>query len=536
MSGSAVLAKVLEEVRSGLVSSVIAEAALFPIDSVKLRQQVYGGSARAVFKRIIKEQGARGLYQGLLGRLIQTITSNVGFFAWQTVFVQHALSRVAATGDGRLSTGLSLLVNMLAQQVNRIMTTPVDVVANVNQADPASKGFFHTFVRLAREGGRETLWRGLGVSLLLSLNPAMMFTLIQKLSPLIVSIRGRAGGVPTAGDMFWISGISKAVATLVTYPLIRAKAVLQSSSNAPGGLFATLADIANREGMGGLYSGVWIMSYKTVLFNSLMMALKQKIDTLFKQAALRGKPMDRRKTWNFSLSPQSNHYRKNLLAREGSQKPWQLKVQGSHVVYVDGSWAFLHEAQVHMIREAAARGKHLIVGVHSDVCLHEITGEWPQECYSQRLKRVREHPLVTSVLEDAPWVVDTELVEELGVTKVVSGSFTKTMDTRSKKSPEPTPEKEEPGSGPEAEEVDPYAMCKELGIFEEVQSLNMSTEMDAWTRKVQQVLFSNVDASIDWRILVADGAKGVFGKAPGYGESMVTSAPGASSEGGRLAA
>lgn len=40
--------KVWQEVRSGLVSSVGAEAALFPLDTIKLQQQVYGGSASSV--------------------------------------------------------------------------------------------------------------------------------------------------------------------------------------------------------------------------------------------------------------------------------------------------------------------------------------------------------------------------------------------------------------------------------------------------------------------------------------------------------
>merc|ERR1719282_553536 len=118
---SSLFQKVLEEVRSGLVSSVVAEAALFPLDTVKLLQQVHGGSVAQVARGVLSERGLIGLYQGLIGRLIQTVTSNVGFFIWQTIFVQAALSRVQGiAGDKRkLGTGLSLLVNMLAQQFNR---------------------------------------------------------------------------------------------------------------------------------------------------------------------------------------------------------------------------------------------------------------------------------------------------------------------------------------------------------------------------------------------------------------------------------
>jgi len=546
-----IVQKVLQEVRSGLISSVAAEAALFPLDTVKLRQQINGGSATQVFRRILKEQGATGLYQGLAGRLIQTITSNVGFFIWQTVFVQVALARKQGNGNKRqLGGAVSLILNMLAQQFNRLLTTPVDVVANVNQADPTSKGFFHTFAKLLREGGPSTLWRGLWVSLLLSLNPALMFTLVGKLSAFVSSVRCSSGPLG-AQDIFWISGVSKSIATLLTYPLIRAKAVMQTFGSTKG-LWATLALIAKDDGAGGLYSGVWLLSYKTVLFNSLMMALKQKV-----AAVLEGPKIHRRESFRrWSSWVWEGEWRQRLELTNGSEKPWTVASKRSTVVYVDGSWSFLHPAQKHMLQEAAARGDHLIVGVHTDECHHLAVGTWPSECYAARLARLRKHPRISSILLEAPWVVTEELVRQLGITKVLSGSFTKQSDCTSLSvlvafGEFYDPSKRKTGASEEGEDkedqavvengsneversmkeatlLDPYATCKDLGVFEEVPSLNTVSEYDVWVHKVarllspdadpvqtvSRVLFSNVDASIDWRILVDDGDR--WGRNPGY--------------------
>lgn len=55
----------------------------------------------------------------------------------------------------------------------------------LSEADPNSKGFFNTFYRIGRTGGMAELWRGLPVALLLSLNPALMFTLVGKLSDFV---------------------------------------------------------------------------------------------------------------------------------------------------------------------------------------------------------------------------------------------------------------------------------------------------------------------------------------------------------------
>jgi len=335
----------------------------------------------------------------------------------------------------------------------------------------------------------------------------------------------RGVGTLAAGDMFWISGVSKAVATVVTYPLIRAKAVMQSGSADPSGLFKMLSEIAKAEGVAGLYSGVWILSYKTVLFNSLMMALKQKLARMFEVKSNRN--LLRRGSWVWAKTGPDFRSKimicpkKNKADNEKTNNPWGVAAKGATVVYIDGSWAFLHAAQEHIIRAASQRGEYLVVGVHSDTCMREATGQYPQECYAARVARLREHPLVTSILEDAPWEIPEELILDLGVSAVLSGTVTKTEDTKLRtSSPEVAQAESELLENPQSgNSVDPYRECKKLGVFEEVQSLNNSTEDDEHLQKVARVLFSNVDASIDWRILVADGAKAVFGQNPGYTSS-----------------
>jgi glycerol-3-phosphate cytidylyltransferase-like family protein len=498
------LEKVLAEVRSGLVSSVVAEAALFPLDVVKLRQQVYGGSVMDVLRGVLREQGPAGLYKGLIGRLIQTITSNVGFFIWQTIALQTASERL--TTGKKLGTGLSLVLNMLAQQFNRLLTTPVDVVANVNQADPNAKGFLHTFVHLARTGGVATLWRGLPVALILSLNPALMFTLVGRLSAFMKSIRHLADDATLqASDMFWISGASKMVATLVTYPLIRAKAKQQSVGTGQAlGLWATLIHMFKQSGFKGLYEGVWILSYKTVLFNSLMMALKQQFSILERKWLAETKTI-RPATTHAQDFVEVHDFRKNTMVCFGSEKPWEAKAQNKSVGYIDGSWSYLHPAQEHVIKEAASLCDYLIIGVHSDSCHKEAIGDWPPECYSARLERILPLRYASAVLQEAPWQVEESLMDQLGITKVITGSLTKMRDCNPRLR----------HSDVSSASSDPYAIPKKRDCFFVVQSLNETTEHDMLVRATR-VFFSNVDASIDWRILVRDDDNARWGHNPGY--------------------
>ncbi|CAL1140511.1 unnamed protein product [Cladocopium goreaui] len=295
---------------------------------------------------------------------------------------------------------------------------------------------------------------------------------------------------------FWISGISKAVATLLTYPLIRAKAVIQTTGGDHQGLWGMLAGIVRNEGWLSLYQGVWIMSYKTVLFNSLMMALKQKVSLLLMQWD-RFRDRKRRQEKRALLEGQ---FRQSVTPCCSCEMPWEAAARGSTVMYVDGSWCFLHEAQAHILKEGNRLADHLVVGVHSDDVHQESVGTWPAECYAARLGRLRRKPWAATILENAPWEVSAELLDELKIEKVLGGSVTKTEDCTGGSPKSPSKNRSDA-----QEIVDPYAECKRLGVFEEVPSLNASTEHDEWMRKVMKIAFSNVDASIDWRILVSDG-------------------------------
>lgn len=73
-----------------------------------------------------------------------------------------------------------MLVNMLSQQINRCCTLPLEVIANANQADKQGRSAWHTISTVWARDGLLGFWKGLGISLVLSLNPALMFTLVDK--------------------------------------------------------------------------------------------------------------------------------------------------------------------------------------------------------------------------------------------------------------------------------------------------------------------------------------------------------------------
>lgn len=145
------------------------------------------------------------------------------------------------------------------------------------------------------------------------------------------------------------------------------------------------------------------------------------------------------------------------LAEGTSEYPWDCK----EVVYVDGAWNFLHAGHQRILKEAKARGSHVLVGVHSDHTLNEVFGSKSHEDFATRVRRIIQNRNVSFVLRDAPWRISKELIDVLCIKKVVSGSISKVDDG---------------GKVQNEEDEEPYRVAKDFGIFEMVESSDLITE------------------------------------------------------------
>jgi len=271
---------VLWHAMSGTIGSLLAECILFPMDRIKLQIQTAaaGDSSGfvATFLRAINERGIAGLYGGIGASMIKEFIHSLNFWLWHGFLFRY----VAQFDDTSQTPTMSrLLLNMIAKQLNWLCTVPFEAISNVNQLSENGLGFFSTATSMYREGGIGAFYRGLPVSLVLAINPAIMNTLITSLLRVSTAYREARGedyldsrdhGAATVGVA---TAVAKAVATFATYPLIRAK-VLQQTSGKTISLIAVLKQVVASEGVRGLYRGVLAMSYKTVLWNTLMMAVK----------------------------------------------------------------------------------------------------------------------------------------------------------------------------------------------------------------------------------------------------------------------
>jgi Mitochondrial carrier protein len=225
-------------------------------------------------------------------------------------------------GPRKVSNAAHLLLSAAAAMLNTLLTLPLDVISSRQQV--LSQSCDDGRVAAALSPGRQRrslpslsniseLWRGLVPSLMLCANPAINYTVYDALKDRVLRHRQQQQsprGKPqlSALQAFGLGIIAKFVATLVTYPLIRAKVLLMvgsttsshtnddddagnappsssSSSSSVATLLHCLSDDYRQNGIrGGWYRGCSLQLVHTLLKSAMLMAIKEQITGSVREA------------------------------------------------------------------------------------------------------------------------------------------------------------------------------------------------------------------------------------------------------------
>jgi hypothetical protein len=127
----------------------------------------------------------------------------------------------------------------------------------------------------AEHEGFAGLWRGLTPALLLCSNPSINYTVFDVAKNQLLCRKSPPTKSLTMPEAFILGLFAKFVATVATYPLIRAKVILMVTSEKS--LLGSLIQSYTKEGVRGLYKGFDWQLLHTVLKNALMMMVREKI-------------------------------------------------------------------------------------------------------------------------------------------------------------------------------------------------------------------------------------------------------------------
>mmetsp|Transcript_3714 Transcript_3714/g.7711 ORF Transcript_3714/g.7711 Transcript_3714/m.7711 type:complete len:453 (+) Transcript_3714:34-1392(+) len=138
---------------------------------------------------------------------------------------------------------------------------------------------------------------------------------------------------------------------------------------------------------------------------------------------------------------------------------------GKKIVYVDGGWDMFHAGHVAFLREAAALGDYLLVGVHNDAVVNRHRGSnFPIMNLNERVLSVLSCRFCNDVVIDPPWHLTREMIAALNISVVAHGTKSDANNDGGR---------------------DPYHVPKQMGIFCEVES-KLSLTIDVIVERIQR--------------------------------------------------
>ncbi|KAL8439895.1 hypothetical protein Efla_006514 [Eimeria flavescens] len=182
------------------------------------------------------------LYSGLGVKLAEQVARNFVYF-----YLYQALKTRAAKSHASMVTANTLLLAILAALGTQLLTAPLDVTST--HAQLCRLPLRTIFLRILRKEGPLGFYRGFGASLCLCANPAITnatFDTLKVWLQMVSLLRARRFMDPITDEdtqieqisqvlpplsglqTFLLGAASKAVATVATYPYIRAKVLLQA--------------------------------------------------------------------------------------------------------------------------------------------------------------------------------------------------------------------------------------------------------------------------------------------------------------------
>lgn len=285
------------EATSGAIGALVSTTILYPLDTCKTKYQAevrgpnpkYRNLSDVLLEAISKGQ-VLSLYQGLGTKNLQSFISQFVYFYGYSFFKRLYLEK---TGFKSVGTKANLIVAAAAGACTVIITQPLDTASSRMQtcAFGKSKGLWKTLA----EGTWKEAFDGLGISLLLTANPSIQYTVFDQLK--LRALKGQQShnqGIEqsqqalSAFSAFVLGAVSKCVATCLTYPAIRCKVVIQSAESneeekdkaemkSKKTFFSALNTIWKTEGLLGFFKGLDAQILKTVLSSALLLMIKEKI-------------------------------------------------------------------------------------------------------------------------------------------------------------------------------------------------------------------------------------------------------------------
>ncbi|KAL3828816.1 hypothetical protein ACJIZ3_017618 [Penstemon smallii] len=264
----------LVEATSGAVGALVSTTVLYPLDTCKTKYQAenrshhhqrYRNMSDVLWEAISNCQ-VLSLYQGLGTKNLQSFISQFIYFYGYSFFKRLYIRE---SGSKSIGTTANLVIAAAAGACTAI---PLDTASSKMQTSEFGKS--EGLWKSLSEGTWSDAFDGLGISLLLTTNPSIQYTVFDQLKQRLLKEKLKKNSDDISSP--------EALSAFSAFVMIQAaksdeddedKAQSKSRKTVSG----TLYSIWEKEGLLGFYKGLDAQMLKTVLSSALLLMIKEKI-------------------------------------------------------------------------------------------------------------------------------------------------------------------------------------------------------------------------------------------------------------------
>jgi len=242
-------------------------------------------------RQMYEEGGVAPFYAGIETSAIQSATEKALYFfaytglknGYKTLMGVHSIDALP-----------NLILGCLAEWAHLPVTLPIDCLTTKIQTDTTGSGPYALLTTMLSEKGMAGMYKGIQAYTVLCLKPAIQYTVFEQVKRIVLagrrerstSARGGGGGGKDsdslgAAEAFFLGMVARTVATIICFPYVRGKVMLQSTyaeGGAPtGGIPGMVLDMFRDGGLGEVFRGIGPELTRGVLSAALMMMAKEKI-------------------------------------------------------------------------------------------------------------------------------------------------------------------------------------------------------------------------------------------------------------------
>jgi len=253
------------EVVAASIGGAISSSILYPLEVLKTKRQAQDSddndneeqqkiSMVAFAQDVYEKEGAVVFFKGMHWSALQSALEKALYFLSYTVL------------QGSMP---DLVRGYLADWCHLPITLPVDAVTTKIQTSKETP----MKILLALLAKKEQMYQGISAYLVLCLRPAIQYTVYEQVKR--IWLRSSSHTSLSASAAFVLGMLSRTVATLLIFPCLRAKVLLQTGGNQP------IVDLLKQQAQRGtLLQGLGPELTRGALSAALMMSVKERVAVL----------------------------------------------------------------------------------------------------------------------------------------------------------------------------------------------------------------------------------------------------------------